>query len=226
MKTTLIIFDCDGVLVDSEIIFKTSQRISLERQNVVITEEWLHQNTHGFPLESTLIAIESFSGKRIDRKLFRTHYEHLLNCAFSGSLSPINGLFELCNTLLESHKGICLATNGDARATNIKLRSTGLDYFFKPNVRFCASQVPRPKPAPDIFELAARTLGHKADECLVIEDSPFGVRGAKAAGMYTIGFIGGSHARFSGTDNYTSVLYDAGADIVIAHHSQIIRAIP
>ena len=123
-------------------------------------------------------------------------------------------------------KSICLATNGEADVTDLKLRLTGLDAYFNAKARFFASQVKKPKPAPDIFKYAARNMGQDAENCVVIEDSPFGIRGAKAAGMYAIGFIGGSHTRLVGRENYSRKLYNAGADIVIDGHSRLLRAIP
>lgn len=226
MKTELVIFDCDGVLVDSENIFKGSQREVLEQQNIFVTEEWLNQNTHGFQLEDTLRSVGNLSGTEVDRTAFLKQYEEMLTNKFTFSLQKMKGIFEICNNLLNMEKYFCLATNGEAETTDLKLKSTGLDTYFGRDVRFFASQVKMPKPAPDIFQYAAEIMGQSSENCVVIEDSPFGVIGAKAAGMYTIGFLGGSHTQVFGRENYSRKLYDAGADIVIDDYSELFSALP
>jgi len=93
----------------------------------------------------------------------------------------------------------------------MSLESTGLYRFFDPNV-FSASDVPRGKPAPDLFLYAAKKMGVEPGECIVVEDSPAGISAATAAGMKSIGFIGGSHTG----PNLGAYLTSAGARTVIA----------
>jgi HAD superfamily hydrolase (TIGR01509 family) len=225
MKTKLIIFDCDGVIVDSENIFKSSQREAMELQNIHVTETWLTQNTHGFQLEDTLDSVERLSGKKMDRAKFIRDYEEMLTHRFTNTLIPVEGVLDTCKTLHGMQKQICLATNGEAPVTDLKLRSTGMDYYFTSEVRFFAAQVKNPKPAPDLFKYAAEIMKHNPEDCVVIEDSPFGIRGAKAAGMRAIGFLGGSHTPLAGKDDYSRKLFDAGADIVIDGYSNLMKAI-
>jgi len=100
-----------------------------------------------------------------------------------------------------------------------------MDYYFTSEVRFFAAQVQNPKPAPDLFKYAAEIMKHNPEDCVVIEDSPFGITGAKAAGMRAIGFLGGSHTPLAGKDDYSRKLFDAGADIVIDGYSNLMKAI-
>ena len=226
METKLIMFDCDGVVVDSENIFKTSQKEALERQNIHVTEKWLTQNTHGFQLEDTLNAVECLSGKRIDRASYNRDYEDMLMLRFTNTLKPIEGVLDICKTLCAMQKQICLATGGEPEITDLKLRSTGTDHYFTPDVRFFGTQVQNPKPAPDIFQYAAKIMKYDPEDCLVIEDSPLGIVGAKAAGMRTIGFLGGSHTPLAGKEDYSRKLIDAGADIVIDCYVNLMEVMP
>jgi HAD superfamily hydrolase (TIGR01509 family) len=223
-RAKLIIFDCDGVVVDSENIFKASQKEVLEQQSIRITEKWLTQNTHGFQLTDMLGAVEAVCGSQIDRAAFYKLYSEILTRRFTNCLKQVEGVSETCASLLKINKQICVATNGEADVTDLKLRSTGMDSYFSPEVRFFAAQVGLPKPAPDIFIFAADNMKHKREDCVVIEDSPFGIKAAKAAGMYAVGFLGGSHTAISGKHDYARKLREAGADIIVDNYSRLIKA--
>lgn len=105
----------------------------------------------------------------------------------------------------------CVASSSLPEKLRMKLASTRLARHFEPHL-FSTALVARGKPAPDIYLHAAATVGHPAQHCIVIEDAPAGVRGAKAAGMTVVGFTGGSHA----TDALGPSLREAGADVVVA----------
>jgi HAD superfamily hydrolase (TIGR01509 family) len=114
----------------------------------------------------------------------------------------------------------CVASSSIPAKLQLKLDSTGLARHFAPHV-FSTALVARGKPAPDIYLHAAQAVGHAAADCIVVEDSPHGVAGAKAAGMHAIGFTGGSHAMPS----LAAELRLAGAVLVVDHMDDLPKAI-
>jgi beta-phosphoglucomutase-like phosphatase (HAD superfamily) len=114
----------------------------------------------------------------------------------------------------------CVASSSLPDKLRMKLESTGLADHFTPHI-FSTALVARGKPAPDIYLHAAQATGHPADACIVIEDSRHGIAGARAAGMRTVGFAGGSHT----TEGLRQELLDAGASTAISHMRDLPRAI-
>ncbi|HZU89576.1 MAG TPA: HAD-IA family hydrolase [Stellaceae bacterium] len=185
----LVIFDCDGVLLDSEIIFA---RVLAECLAAA-----------GFPAVSLAEAFALGFGKdrdtlsaavmaRFGRPLPPGFIEEMRErsaAIFARELQPVAGIAELLAGLALPR---CVASNGHHERVRQRLAVAGLLPFFEPNV-FGASQVARGKPAPDLFLFAAARLGAQPERCLVVEDSPTGVVAARAAGMAAIGFCGGSH---------------------------------
>ncbi len=129
--------------------------------------------------------------------------------ALARELMPIAGMAELLATLREPR---CVASSSAVARIRQSLAATDLSRYFDPNL-FSASMVSRGKPAPDLFLHAARAMGHVPEECIVIEDSPFGVAAARAAGMRAIGFTGGTHSPFG----HVRHLAEAGAETVVRH---------
>ncbi len=188
MIPDLLIFDCDGVLVDSEGV---ANRVWVE----LLAEHGLTFTSEGFlrrSVGSTLVALyeglgSDFGWRRPDG--FDAEIDARLAAAFV-DVRAVSGVPELLRSLSVP---CCVASNSRFDRLNLKLEAAGLAHFFEGRV-FHAGQVARGKPAPDLFLYAARTLGAAPERCLVIEDSVLGVRAAVAAGMTAWGFTGASHA--------------------------------
>jgi beta-phosphoglucomutase-like phosphatase (HAD superfamily) len=114
----------------------------------------------------------------------------------------------------------CVASSSLPAKLQMKLARIGLARHFEPHL-FSTTLVARGKPAPDIYLHAAAAVGHPPESCIVIEDAPAGVRGARQAGMKIVGFVGGSHA----TDSLDPALLEAGADVVVAAADGILPAV-
>jgi HAD superfamily hydrolase (TIGR01509 family) len=114
----------------------------------------------------------------------------------------------------------CVASSSLPEKLRMKLASTGLARHFEPQL-FSTALVARGKPAPDIYLYAAAAMGHPAENCVVIEDSPAGVRGARKAGMKVVGFLGGSHAN----DGLRASLVEAGTNVVVASADELPAAV-
>jgi len=186
----LVIFDCDGVLVDSEVISATVLAEDLSDLGVAIDAEqamrqflgwsfptiaaWLHR-------EYSLLLPEDFE------ELYRTR----LLAAFERQLRPTPGLDRLLPSLSVQ---TCVATSSSVARASRALALTGLDDFFAGRL-FTASEVPHGKPAPDLFLHAASRMRVSPAKCLVIEDSAPGIEAAARAGMPSLLYTGGAHLR-------------------------------
>ena len=131
-------------------------------------------------------------------------------------LKPTPGMRAALEQL--THLPKCVASSGSPEKIRRNLETTGLLRFLDPHL-FSARDVKKPKPAPDLFLMAASRMGEGADRCMVIEDTPLGIEGAKRAGMRALGYIGGSH-RVPADEK---ILRDAGADLVFADMAQLPR---
>lgn len=185
----LVIFDCDGVLLDSEIIFARVLAEGLERAGfgTVTLAEALALG-FGRNRDTLLVAVETRFGRPPPPGFIEAMRERS-SALFAQELRPMAGIAELLAALKTPR---CVASNGHHQRVRERLALAGLLPFFDPHV-FGASQVVRGKPAPDLFLFAASRLGVRPEACLVIEDSPIGVAAALAAGMAVFGFCGGSH---------------------------------
>jgi HAD superfamily hydrolase (TIGR01509 family) len=186
----LVIFDCDGVLVDSEPI---AMRVLLE----ILAEE-------GLPL-APAAAYDRFLGRSLGdiRGILTTDFgialddaalermRRRLYAAFRAELQPTPGI---ADTLAALPTAVCVASSSQPERIRLSLEVTGLLPFFAGRI-FSATMVARGKPAPDLFLHAARSMGFAPGDCLVVEDSPAGIRAARAGGMRVAGYLGGSHAQ-------------------------------
>lgn len=203
---TLLIFDCDGVLVDSEILHQEVEA-ELGRQRLGIDRDPL---THGRlftgkGLRNLLEAWEEESGRPLPPDL-TDEMARRKRDAFTTRLKAIPFVAE---TLAElSGFPRCVASGTPVPTLHIALTSTGLYDHFAPHL-FSSSMVARGKPAPDVFLYAAERMGTSPEDCIVIEDTEHGVEAALAARMKVIGFTGGSHCN----DSHAETL--RGADHVI-----------
>ncbi len=186
----LLIFDCDGVLVDSEILHSQIEA-DMGREILGIERDQREHNSLfcGRGLKEVFLAWEKESGRRLPEG-FVEEMARRKNEAFSTMLKPIPYVGEALKELQGLPR--CVASGTPLPTLEIELRATKLFDFFAPHL-FSSTAVARGKPAPDIFLYAAQQMGVEPEACLVIEDSIHGVAAARAAHMRVIGFVGGSH---------------------------------
>jgi HAD superfamily hydrolase (TIGR01509 family) len=184
----LVIFDCDGVLVDSEPIINRTHAQVLTACGYPITEDELLARFCGMSDAEMLATIEHEWGRTLPSS-YAERVGAIIEEGFGQSLVAIEGVAEALDSL---RLPVCVASSGVPEQIRRKLELTGLLARFGEDL-FSATMVARGKPAPDLFLYAAQQLATAPDRCLVIEDSPLGIEAAIAAGMTAIGFCGGSH---------------------------------
>jgi HAD superfamily hydrolase (TIGR01509 family) len=207
MRPHLIIFDCDGVLVDSELL---SCRCLCEALAGCGIEVGLEETLDLFLGRSLDAVLEHYQG--LGRSIPRQFPAELMvkvQETFRSALCPIEGIGSVLEGLKVPH---CVASSSTLDRVSLSLSLTGLAGHFGDRL-YTAQMVDRGKPAPDLFQYAARRMQADPARTLVIEDSVSGVRAAKAAGMTVWGFVGGSHYR---SRDGRAGLRDAGADRVFA----------
>lgn len=186
MEVDLVIFDCDGVLVDSEAIANPLLRDALAEHGLDMTLEQVIQTYVG----RSMPAVVSISEELLGRKLpddFLDELQIKTFDAFKAELKAVPGVEDLINSLIKKDIPICVASSGSFDKMDVTLGLTGLKKYFADRI-FSTIQVERGKPYPDLYLYAADQMGVEPAKCLVIEDSVPGVQGAVAAGMEVIAF--------------------------------------
>lgn len=184
----LVIFDCDGVLIDSEIISARVLMAALEEAGVAVDFPYFKAHFLGRSFPRVAESIRQDFRVRLP-ETFESDYRARLLAAFERELKPVKGIIGVLENLAVR---ACVATSSSPQRVGRSLQLSGLDRFFGGDV-FTASQVANGKPAPDLFLHAAAQCGVDPARCLVIEDSLPGLEAARAAGMPVWHFIGGSH---------------------------------
>jgi HAD superfamily hydrolase (TIGR01509 family) len=186
----LIIFDCDGVLVDSEPIAMRVLLETIATAGLDLPESAGYARLLGRSLRDIRDILAAEFGIELDDPALAAMRQRLY-AAFRAELRPIPGIVEVLDRLPVPY---CVASSSQPERIEVSLRATGLWPRFEGRV-FSATMVARGKPAPDLFLHAARTMGFAAHACVVVEDSPAGIEAAQAGGMRVVGFLGGTHAR-------------------------------
>lgn len=204
----LYAFDCDGVLVDSEVI---ASQVDAEMLTAVGFKIAPEEVTRRFA-ELTSTAIHDIVETEIGRKLpddFLPRQKEALDRRLARDLTIVAGAKEMLDKLQGPR---CICSNSTTERLRIELDKVGLTEWFAPNV-FSAVEVGdrQPKPSPNVYAHAAKSFGVPPREMVVLEDSVFGVTAAKAAGARVIGFTGGGHTWLGHAD----LLVEAGAETVI-----------
>jgi HAD superfamily hydrolase (TIGR01509 family) len=189
-KFDLIIFDCDGVLVDSEVISCRVHAEVLTRYGYPITADDVHRRFLGRTARDAALEIERELGRPLADSYDLDRRTTLL-AALADTVEAIPYLHDALDAI---DTPICVASSAAHDKMLTTLTRTKLYQRFAPNI-FSGTQVRYGKPAPDLFLLAAKEMAAQPERCLVIEDSVPGVTGARAAGMTVLGFHGGSHCR-------------------------------
>ena len=186
----LVIFDCDGVLVDSEILAIRVLVDAMNRAGADITEPDAYRLFLGRSLATVTDCLQQQYGLDAGPG-FLDDMRQALYARFRAELRPVEGMAETLDRLTLAR---CVASSSQPERIRLALSLTGLLDRLEPHI-FSASMVERGKPAPDLFLLAAETMGFAPEHCVVIEDSPAGVMAARAAGMKVLLFTGATHAR-------------------------------
>ena len=215
-KFTAVIFDCDGVLVDSEVI---ALKVELE----MLAEQGLHFEPTDYAIRFMGLSTDAYHAAIDDEA--RKHLGHpiaeairqseRLRAVMVAELTEVPGAgAAIAGITLPK----AIASSGSMGGLERKLKRTGLWEYFAPHV-YSADHVVHAKPAPDLFLHAAAALNVAPADCVVLEDSVNGVIGAKAAGMTVWGFLGGGHA----TDGLGERLLAAGAARLVRDWAQAAR---
>ena len=210
--TDLVIFDCDGVLVDSEMIFARVLGERLRAAGFPATTAEALDIGFGKNRDTLTATVEERYARPLPEGFFETMRERTASI-LERELRPMPGVTELLTALPQAR---CVASNGHLPRVRQRLALTRLLGFFDPHV-FSATQVAAGKPAPDLFLLAAHQLGASPASCLVVEDSVIGVAAAVAAGMPVVGFCGGSHC----AEDHAEQLIGAGCSHAFARMADL-----
>jgi HAD superfamily hydrolase (TIGR01509 family) len=201
-----IIFDCDGVVLDSMALHTEVEAEAYQALGMSIQAADLVVRFSGVPQDEVSRTLSHETGIQVPPH-FNTLIEVKKELAFKTRLKSIPGISEAINDL--AHMPRCIASGTGVLGLQHMLTLTGLYETFAPHI-YSSEMVARGKPFPDVFLHAAECIGTPPADCLVIEDGTAGVIAAKAAGMRVFGFIGGSHC----TPDHTRLLKDAGAEVI------------
>jgi len=217
-KFDLVIFDCDGVLVDSEYLTSKIGAELITKAGYEIAPEMLNENYAGYIFLDILKDIEQKSGIPLSANLIDQMYQQF-NERMADELLAIDGVR---TTIEKLNRPYCVCSNSNYQSIKKMLTHVGLFDLFEGKI-FSAPEVgtKKPKPAPDVYLFAAQKMHASPENTVVIEDSVPGVRGASSAHMRVIGFTGGLHTY----PGHADALTEAGAETVISRNSQLVAVI-
>jgi len=204
----LVIFDCDGVLVDSEIIAARVEAELISRAGFEISAEELAETYAGLTFKDILLKVEERSNMPFQASLI-DQAEAIVDRRLAAEVRAIEGAHEAVASVTTPR---CICSNSRTERLDAMLTRTGLKRYFDGLV-FSSLETPtrKPKPAPDVFLFAAEKMHANPSKTFVVEDSVHGIHAAKAAGMRVIGFTGAAHSY----PGHADALTDAGAETVI-----------
>jgi HAD superfamily hydrolase (TIGR01509 family) len=200
----LVIFDCDGVLVDSEAISCGVLARMISAEGVATTLAQARHDYQGLRLDEVLARVGVKLGRALPED-WLARYERARAEMFRGELKAVPGAADAVTRVAAAGVAVCVASQGKLEKTRLTLGLTGLLELFAPGALFSAHCVPRGKPHPDLFLAAASAMGAEPGRCAVVEDTPTGVTAAVAAGMRVFGYC---------ADSDETALREAGAELV------------
>ncbi len=189
----LVIFDCDGVLVDSEVISNEVLARALTELGLPTTLAQSRRDYQGL----LLAEIDSLAQAKLGRPLAQDwieHYERDRAAAFHRELRAVPGVAEAVRRVKAAGVAVCVASQGKLEKTRLSLKLAKLASLFPDETLFSAYSVPRGKPHPDLFLHAAQAMAAEPSRVAVVEDTPSGVTAAVAAGMRALGYAADSDA--------------------------------
>ena len=189
----LVIFDCDGVLVNSEPLANASFSRALKAEGLDWSPEETIRRLMGLSLKSCVEICEAELGRKLPDDFLEKMQTFTYQSFRDAPLQPIAGVKDAIVALQKAGRDTCVASSGSPEKMRFTLGLTGLWDLFEGRI-FSASQVSRGKPFPDLFLHAAITMNVQPFECVVVEDSVPGVQAARAAGMRALAYAGESYA--------------------------------
>ena len=199
---SLVIFDCDGVLVDSEPLVNRIEAEYFSTLGFQTTADEVRALFKGKTVQQVIDALEPRLGRPFPASA-AYDWGTAVALGLAQELRAVSGVERVIQRLQASGMPVCVASQSPLPRVRLSLAVTHLDRYFGQNV-FTASMVSNPKPAPDLFLFAAQRMGVAAQDTIVVEDSPSGVLAARAAGMRVFGYA---------ADEDAGALKDAGAEI-------------
>jgi HAD superfamily hydrolase (TIGR01509 family) len=206
VTTAALIFDLDGVLVDSELLIGREVSAALSAFGIDLKPTDYHARFHYIRLERMADAISAEHSVALPED-FVPQLRERLNTVFAADLTAVPGVETMLRTVTQP---VAVASGSVPEGIDMKLRRTGLYEFFAPHIYSVFDVGAARKPAPDVFLYTAAQLGLAPTDCVVIEDAAAGVTAGVAAGMRVLGFAGGGHSY----PGLSEKLRDAGAAVV------------
>jgi beta-phosphoglucomutase-like phosphatase (HAD superfamily) len=205
MPPKLVIFDCDGVLVDTEAIANEKLAEFLSELGLELTRDDCRRQFQGKMIEDVCRHVAELLGQPFDPSL-PPRVRQTIEDAVAIDVTPVPGVIDLVHRVAASDISFCVASSGSIPKMHSTLGPVGLLPMMR-DVLFSAQDIGRGKPHPDIFLTAAAAMGHRCEDSIVIEDSLSGVQAGVAAGARVLGYAG---------DPFTDAdaLQNAGAEIV------------
>jgi HAD superfamily hydrolase (TIGR01509 family) len=186
-RPKLVIFDCDGVLVDSEPISNRIMAEAITEAGVPVNAEEVAQAFEGMRLEDIQGEVETRLGGKLPAK-WLTDFEAKRAVAFRADLDAIPGVAEALTRIRATDIAMCVASQASREKIELTLGLTDLMPHFRVDALFSSRMVEYGKPHPDLFLLAASSMGFDPADCVVVEDGTLGARGGRLAGMRTLGY--------------------------------------
>ncbi|MEU1458781.1 HAD family hydrolase [Streptomyces avermitilis] len=214
MRYDLVIFDNDGVLVDSEPLSNTLLAAYLTELGLPTSYEESLRDYMGAAMHRVHDLVQERTGQRLPDDFDEVFHGRVF-AAFERELEPVAGAVDILEKLTADGVPYCVASSGSHERIRVGHRKTGLDRWFEDGRIFSSQDVGRGKPAPDLFLHAAERMGVPPKRCVVVEDSPLGVQAANAAGMDVFGYTAMTPAaKLTGA---TQLLSDLGelADLLV-----------
>ncbi|MBD0709102.1 MULTISPECIES: HAD family hydrolase [unclassified Streptomyces] len=213
MSFDMVIFDNDGVLVDSEPISNSLLAAYLTEIGHPTTYEESVRDYMGSAMHRIHDMVEERSGQKLPADFDEVFHARVF-AAFQERLEAVPGAGKVVERLSRAGVPYCVASSGSHERIRVGHRKTGLDAWFRDEIIFSAEDVGRGKPAPDLFLHAAERMGVAPERCVVVEDSLLGVQAALAAGMEVYGFtamtppekLAGAHRHFATMDELPAIL--------------------
>lgn len=197
-QTLCVIFDCEGTLVDSEILCCRALSLVFEEFGASLSVEQAMSFFVGGKLADILNETQKRLGINVSLDVLEPQYRKTLKRLFEEELKPMEGVEETLATLDRKGISYCVASNGPRDKTEHALELTGLDGYFKGKV-FSAFDTNSWKPEPDLILYSAMNMGYRVDECLYVDDTPKGLEAGVKAGMRTIQLEGINRLSYPGT---------------------------
>ncbi len=206
-----ILFDCDGVLIDTEIVAAEIVTIWLNSESVAIDIEEYISNYTGKTFTDIVTSLKA--EKRLREDLNLSEVIPVLDDKIRENQKPIDGVWEMLDALTLPRS---VVSNSAKDYVELALDKLKIEHHFEGRV-FSAEMVEKGKPSPDLYHFALSKIDHSEKDVVVIEDSVAGVTAATAAGLHTIGYMGGSHVR----NGLADALKNAGAQELVGNHNEL-----